>query len=99
MNAVYRNKKLLEAVRVLPCQHCGISDGTIVAAHSNQLRDGKGRGLKASDAMIAALCYTCHSDLDQGARMSKQERIEMWEEAHRRTIGELFERGLLTITS
>jgi hypothetical protein len=27
--------------------------------------------------------------------MSKQERVEMWEEAHRRTIGELFERGML----
>jgi len=99
MNAVYRNKKLLEAVRVLPCQHCGISNSTICAAHSNQLRDGKGRGIKAHDYRIAALCFTCHSDLDQGARMSKQERIEMWEEAHRRTIGELFERGLATITS
>jgi len=95
MNAVYRNKKLLEAVRVLPCQHCGISDGTIVAAHSNQLRDGKGRGIKAHDYRIGALCFTCHSDLDQGARMSKQERIEMWEEAHRRTIGELFEQKVI----
>jgi hypothetical protein len=27
--------------------------------------------------------------------MSKQERVEMWEEAHRRTIGELFERDIL----
>jgi hypothetical protein len=94
---MYRNKKLLEAVRVLPCQHCGVSNGTIVAAHSNQLRDGKGRGLKASDYRIAALCFTCHADLDQGARMSKQERVEMFEEAHRRTIGELFERGMLVL--
>jgi hypothetical protein len=27
--------------------------------------------------------------------MSKQERVEMWEEAHRRTIGELFEREII----
>jgi hypothetical protein len=94
---MYRNKKLLEAVRVLPCQHCGVSNGTVVAAHSNQLRDGKGRGLKAHDYRIAALCFTCHADLDQGARMSKQERVEMWEEAHRRTIGELFEKDMLTL--
>lgn len=92
---MYRNKKLLESVRVLPCQHCGANNGTIVAAHSNQLRDGKGKGIKAHDYRIAALCYTCHSDLDQGSRMSKQERVEMWEEAHRRTIGELFQRDIV----
>ena len=68
----------------------------MVAAHSNQLRDGKGKGIKAHDYRIAALCFTCHSDLDQGSRMSKQERVEMWEEAHRKTIGLLFERGLIS---
>ena len=67
----------------------------MVAAHSNQLRDGKGKGIKAHDYRIAALCFTCHSDLDQGSRMSKQERVEMWEEAHRKTIGLLFERELI----
>jgi len=80
---MYRNKKLLEAARQLPCQHCGISDGTVVAAHSNQMRDGKGRGLKADDYRIASLCFRCHSELDQGAKMSRQERLEMWEEAYR----------------
>jgi len=92
---MYRNKKLLEAARELPCQHCGISDGTVVAAHSNQMRDGKGRGLKADDYRIASLCFRCHSDLDQGAKMSRQERLEMWEEAHRKTIGLMFERELI----
>ena len=33
---MYRNKKLLEVARLIPCQHCGIEDGTCVAAHSNQ---------------------------------------------------------------
>ena len=94
---MYRNKKLLEVVRQSPCQYCGIQDGTVCAAHSNQLRDGKGRGLKASDAMIAALCYTCHTALDQGSKMSRQERHDMWEEAHRATIGWLFENNKLTV--
>ena len=93
----YRNKKLLEAVREIPCQHCGSQNGTVVAAHSNQLRDGKGKALKAHDFRIAALCFTCHSDLDQGSKMSKQERIEMWEEAHRKTIGELFMREIIGV--
>ena len=93
----YRNKKLLQVVREIPCQHCGSQNGTVVAAHSNQLRDGKGKALKAHDFRIAALCFTCHSDLDQGSKMSKQERIEMWEEAHRKTIGELFMREIIGV--
>jgi len=89
---MYRNKKILEACRELPCQHCGAEDGTIVAAHSNQLRDGKGRGIKAHDYRVAALCFRCHADIDQGSILSKTERMEIWEEAHRKTIGQLFEK-------
>jgi len=92
---MYRSRPLLNACRELPCQHCGTIDGTVIAAHSNQLRDGKGRGLKAHDYRVASLCYTCHMELDQGSNLSKQERIDMWEEAHRKTIGLLFERGFI----
>jgi len=96
---MYRNKKLLELARLLPCQHCGIEDGTVVAAHSNQLRDGKGRGLKASDFRIASLCFCCHAEADTSSTLSKVARIEMWEQAHRATIGELFERGFVVVKS
>jgi hypothetical protein len=92
---MYRNKKLLEYARQLPCQHCGIQDGTCVAAHSNQLRDGKGRGLKAHDYRIATLCFSCHAELDQGSKFNKSERVEMWENAHRSTIAEFFEQGFI----
>jgi len=94
---MYRNKKLLEIARLLPCQHCGIEDGTCVAAHSNQLLDGKGRGLKSHDYRIATLCYRCHAEVDQSCTLTKVARIEMWEQAHRATIGELFERGLVGV--
>jgi hypothetical protein len=94
---VYRNQKLLEAARESPCQICGANDGTVVAAHSNQLRDGKGRGLKAHDYRMAALCYQCHMDLDQGAKLTKEERVNKWEDAHRRTIGWLFDNGYLGV--
>lgn len=83
------------------CPHCmncqQPNDETIVGAHSNQLRDGKGRGLKASDYRVAALCYLCHMKLDQGHEMNKVERVEMWEEAHRKTVGWLFESGRLIV--
>ena len=94
---IYRNKRLLEIARNFPCQHCGIDDGTVVAAHSNQLRDGKGKGIKASDYRIASLCFKCHAELDQGKNLSKQERLEMWEEAHRKTIALLFDNGHLQV--
>jgi hypothetical protein len=95
---MYRNKTLLEVVRESPCQHCGRQDGTVVAAHSNQLRDGKGRGLKCHDFRIAALCFTCHAEIDQGSKLSKEERLNIWEEAHRATMGWLFLNGYLNVT-
>ena len=91
----YRNQKLLEAVREAYCMRCGAQVGTVVAAHSNLLRDGKGRGLKAHDYRIAALCYRCHMNLDQGKDLTKEQRVELWEEAHRETIGWLFDNGKL----
>jgi len=94
---MYRNPKLLQAVRDCPCQQCGARDGTIVAAHSNQMRDGKGRGLKANDYRIAALCFKCHYEIDQGKDLSRAERLNIWEEAHRATIGWLFENDFLKV--
>jgi hypothetical protein len=92
---MYRNRNLLNACRELECQKCGRQDGTVIAAHSNQLRDGKGRGIKAHDYRIAALCYTCHMDIDQGAHLTKEIRKELWEDAHRKTIGKMFELGII----
>ena len=92
----FRSKPLLRAVASLECMLCGIQ-GLTQAAHSNQLRDGKGRGIKASDAAIAALCVACHTDIDQGRDMSKQERREAWDEAHRATMRALIERGMLRV--
>lgn len=94
---MFRSERLLRACRDLPCQHCGRDDGTVVAAHSNQLRDGKGRSLKAHDYRVASLCFSCHSDIDQGSGFSKEQRIDAWEEAHRKTIGLLIERHVLRV--
>jgi len=93
---MYRNEKLLRAVAQMPCQLCGLEEST-QASHSNQLRDGKGRGLKAHDYRISALCFKCHAEIDQGAKLLKERRIELWEEAHRKTIGKLFEDGWLEV--
>jgi hypothetical protein len=96
---MYRNKRLLELARFAPCMHCGIEDGTIVAAHSNQLRDGKGRGLKSHDYRISFLCGNHHAELDQGYAMTRFERVQMWEDAHRKTIAWLFILRMVTLKS
>lgn len=87
-----RSRKLLQAVAGLPCMHCG-AHGSTQAAHSNQSAHGKGRGIKASDVFVAALCWICHQMLDQGSRLSRAERIDLWTTAWRNTVRALVQRG------
>jgi ribosomal protein S27AE len=89
----FRSKKHLKNVASLACQHCGL-EGSTQAAHSNRLIHGKGRGVKASDEYTAALCIRCHFILDQGSKLTKEERVDMWEKAHRKTIERLIELDL-----
>lgn len=98
---MYRSRALLDLARYTPhCMYCDKhNEGDVVMAHSNQSRDGKSMGRKAHDYRVAALCSSCHHQLDQGFRMSREERIDMWEAAHRRTIGWLFESGYLRINT
>lgn len=88
-----RSKKLREAYRLIPCQACGVSDGTVVCAHANESWAGKGMGIKASDENGASLCFTCHSRLDQGSDMTKAERRAFWLAAHMKTIPALVAAG------
>ena len=95
---IWRSEKWLAAMREIPCQHCGRSErfGDIVAAHRNE---GKGKAIKVSDALVAALCYRCHTDLDQGAKMRREERREMWDLAFRQTLKSLYLRGMVAVLS
>lgn len=88
---IYRNPKLLRAAAEAPhCFGCGrYNDGSVVAAHSNRQADGKGMGIKAHDYRIAYLCGGCHYEVDQKSNKA------LWEEAHRKSIGWLFESGVV----
>jgi len=79
-----RSPKLLREVAQLECQSCGAGYGT-QAAHTNW-GGGKGRGIKADDNLIAALCQTCHYEIDQGANLTKEQRQQLWLNAHHRTV-------------
>jgi hypothetical protein len=41
------------------------------------------------------LRFTCHAELDQGNKLNKSERVNMWEDAHRATIGWLFDDDII----
>jgi hypothetical protein len=89
--------RLWAHVRTLPCAHCW-REGCTEVSHSNQLADGKGRGFKSKPWRVAALCHFCHVLIDSGKTLSKKERQEAWDAAHRLTIGWLFERGMVRPT-
>jgi len=80
-------------VASLPCQLCGAHG--VQVAHSNALSDGKGRGLKAAEWRVAALCPDCHTAIDSGKDLSKEERRALWLTAHHDTIAQLFALGLV----
>jgi hypothetical protein len=100
----YRNESLralintLGARRELECVDCGARDGTVCAAHANT---GKGTGLKAGDETSCALCYRCHSHLDQPGQdaMAKDDRRAYEREMNLRTLRILLMRGLLHVSS
>ena len=61
----------------------------VQAAHTNW-GGGKGRGVKADDNLVAALCLKCHYEIDQGKELSREERQEKWQRAHMATVKKLY---------
>jgi hypothetical protein len=64
----------------------------VQAAHTNW-GGGKGRGIKADDNLVAALCLHCHFEIDQGANLDKNERQYRWNQAHQKTVDALTSTG------
>lgn len=91
----YRNRALLDLARGRPCICCGIQDDTVVPAHRNE---GKGMGLKASDALHVPLCVSCHSEYDQGDAWSRDEKREWFDALYVEYMGQLFAEGKLEVT-
>jgi len=90
---MYRDPNLLKLAQgekcLLQCHpYCSGDEGsTTVAAHSNQLIHGKGRGLKADDCMSVWACHRCHEWLDQGIE-SKQKKAKIFDNAWYKQVQE-----------
>ena len=91
---IYRNPKLIKLLRELPCQVCGIHSETVCAAHRNE---GKCMGIKVSDALVAAMCHSCHTELDNGKTLTREERRAMWNRAYVGTMQYLLEHNMIGI--
>ena len=78
---------------------CNYRTDTTVLCHSNQLKDGKGMGLKAPDTRAAYGCVRCHDVLDgrapRPACMTREDMLERFEEATRVTNEIMARMGLL----
>lgn len=94
----FRNRKLLDCARDQPCMHCGAEDGTVVAAHSNQSKHGKGMSIKAHDCFVAFLCSRCHHDIDQGSKLSREERRDLWQDAFEKTLLHLWQTDRIKVS-
>jgi len=92
-NNPVRSAKWLQAVRELECcVLCGAYG--VQAAHRNE---GKGAGMKTSDHLTAALCPPCHSAIDQGKTMTREERRAAIDRAIVLTVDALVKAGKLVI--
>ncbi len=70
-----RSEKYRRLIASMPCVSCGL-EGQTQAAHQNE---GKGMGLKTSDATCVPLCHRCHADYDQGSLPRAEKRALFWE--------------------
>jgi cytochrome c553 len=83
-----RDERFQAMCRAMPCQNCGAEgpDAGVTWAHSNQGIHGHAKGIKASDEFCAALCASCHRELDQGKKDDRAGKVSMWARAYRRTV-------------
>lgn len=100
----HRDRKLLDLAHKLNecqiqipgvCQ--GYSPEGCEPAHSNQMEDGHGRGIKSHDCLHAAACHACHVEIDQGNKLNREDKVFYWTRGLKRTLLEYFKRGLLVV--
>jgi hypothetical protein len=88
---IFRSERWLRAVASLECVRCDDESGS-QAAHANE---GKAMGMKVDDCLTAALCPTCHREIDQGKDMTREERRDAMTKAILKTLVKLARRGLV----
>lgn len=93
-----RLQHLLDAARLYPCSHCHRNDGTIVAAHCNELALGRGFAHKTPDYLVAYLCSVCHDVVDgRSGGLELEQKRTMWNRAYVVTTSWWWRDGLVKV--
>lgn len=100
----HRDRKLLDLAHdVEVCQfrlpgvcQIGSPDGC-EPAHSNNITDGKGLGIKSHDWKHVASCHACHVEYDSGTKFSRDEKREYFEQGWISTVSLYFLNGWLGV--
>lgn len=92
-DAPWRSEGWRRAVASLACVRCG-RQGQTQAAHRNE---GKGMGSKVDDSLTAALCGPCHSEIDQGGKLTRDERRAELDRAILETVRQMARQGLVRV--
>lgn len=87
----FRSEAWRRAVASLPCVAC-YREGMTQAAHRNE---GKSMGMKTDDCLTAGLCVECHTDIDSGRHLTRQERRERMDAYIMLTLVQLARQGLV----
>lgn len=82
------------------CMGCGLQNPNgdlLCLAHSNQIKHGKGRGLKSLDIHGAILCHNCHDRVDgRTGKMNREQMQTKHSEAASMTRAWWYRRGFIT---
>lgn len=89
---MYRSKPFRDLCENAACIACGIVSRTVIPAHRNE---GKGMGLKASDAYTIPLCHSCHHEYDN--ELPRDQARPWFDRLHSRWLALLVEQGKLGI--
>jgi hypothetical protein len=89
----WRSEDYKRLVSMLPCSLPGCrAPAPSQVAHRNE---GKGIGLKVTDAWVFSACPTCHARIDQGGDLPNEQRRGLANEGILRTLSMLLNRGWL----
>ena len=97
----FRSRALLDLCYEFDCllQIPGIcTGGTGEPCHANWPEHGKGMGMKAHDVYAVPGCRSCHMALDQGSKLSGEQRKDIWHRAFWKYLAMLWNRGLLRVS-
>lgn len=96
----FRSRALLNLCYEFDCllQIEGVcTGGTGEPCHANWPEHGKGMGMKAHDCYAVPGCRACHMALDQGSKLSGEQRKDIWHRAFWKFLAMLWNRGMLRV--